>query len=423
MQISKELVSMGKSAKIAGKTLANTSTSKRNTILKNVIAGLKRNKEKLLQANQIDLINGSQNGLGLEILDRLELNSSRLDGLASDIQNLIQLPDILGEEFESKELENGLLLSKRRVPLGVIGAIYESRPNVTIDIASICIKSGNSCILRGGKESINTNKALVDIISMALIDADCPPEAVQFIESTDRNLVGQMLSMKDYIDLIIPRGGSTLVNYVNETALMPAITGGIGVCHTYIDSPTNIDDAVEIVYNAKVQRPSVCNALDTILVNHEVAKTFLPLVSEKLADKGVELRCDEPSLSIISPLELPNISKAKESDWGQEFLDLILSVKIVDSIDEALKHIEQYGSGHTEAILTENDVNANKFLNLVDSSAVFVNASTRLNDGGQFGLGAEVAISTSKFHARGPMGLEALMSYKWIGKGSGQIRN
>jgi len=422
MKISDELISMGEAAKHAGKILANSSSNTRNNVLQNIIIGLNTHKEMLLMANQIDLTNGTQNGLTIEILDRLELNPSRLDGLSSDINNLIQLPDILGEEFESKELENGLLLSKRRVPLGVIGAIYESRPNVTVDIASICIKSGNSCILRGGKESINTNKALITIIGNALIEAGCPSEAIQFIENNDRELVSQMLSMKDYIDLMIPRGGAELVNYVNKTALMPAITGGIGVCHAYVDSPTNIEDAVKIVINAKVQRPSVCNALDTLLVNQEIASTFLPLISEKLTQNKVELRCDESSFSILHPLKLPNLHKAKESDWGKEFLGLILSVKIVESIDQAIEHIEIYGSGHTEVIITNNDINASKFLNLVDSSAVFVNASTRLNDGGQFGLGAEVAVSTSKFHARGPMGLEALMSYKWIGRGSGQIR-
>ena len=326
-----------------------------------------------------------------------------------------------------KTMPNDLKVGRRRVPLGVVGVVYESRPNVTVDISSLCLKSGNAVILRGGSDTINSNTALAEVIREAIADAGAPADAVQLFESTDRELVGRMLSADEYIDLLIPRGGQDLISRVAKEATMPAITGGVGVCHTYVDSAADIDMAVDIVFNAKVQRYSVCNAMDTMIVHSAAAPAFLPIMSRKFAEAGVEMRCDLRALSLVGPTNGirhggPRVKPATEDDWTTEFLDLIAGVKIVDSLDEALDHIETYGSGHSDAIVTEDYSAAMRFVDEVDSSAVFVNCSTRFNDGGQFGLGAEVAISTSKFHARGPMGLRELTSYKWTVLGSGQVR-
>jgi len=326
-------------------------------------------------------------------------------------------------------LPNGLRVGKRRVPLGVVGSIYESRPNVTIDIAVLCLKSGNACLLRGGKESLHSNTALVKLVREAIAEAGVPPEAVQFIDNPDRALVDAMLRMKEHIDLLVPRGGAELVRFVANNAAMPAVTGGIGVCHTYVDRGADVGMAADIIFNAKVQRPTVCNALDTVLVHSDVAPRCLPRIARELAAAGVELHCDHRALSILGPSplgegELPmgKVLPAVEDDWGQEFLSLTAAVKVVDSLEEALQHIETYGSGHSEAIITEDYSAAMRFLEEVDAAAVFVNASTRFTDGAQFGLGAEVGISTQKLHARGPMGLRELTSYKWVILGNGQVR-
>jgi glutamate-5-semialdehyde dehydrogenase len=308
----------------------------------------------------------------------------------------------------------------------VIGSIYESRPNITVDISVLCIKSGNACVLRGGKESLGSNAALVDIIRGALAQAGTTPEAVQFVADTDRSLVDVMLRMKEQIDLVVPRGGAGLIKFVAENAAMPAITGGVGVCHTYVDRAADLEKAVDIVYNAKVQRPTVCNALDSLLVHSETAPRYLPRIARELAKAGVEIRCDRRALSILGPAQGIadgiNIVPATEEDWGKEFLALVAAVKVVDSLDEALEHIEKYGSGHSEAIVAEDYSAAMRFLEEVDAAAVYANASTRFTDGAEFGLGAEVGISTQKYHARGPMGLREMTSYKWIILGSGQIR-
>ena len=326
-------------------------------------------------------------------------------------------------------MSNGLKIGKKRVPLGVIGSIYESRPHVTIDISALCLKSGNACMLRGGKESLRSNTALAKLVRKAIGDAGVPEDAVQFVDNPDRSLVDAMLGMKDHIDLLIPRGGDGLIRFVAENATMPAVTGGIGVCHTYIDRGAELDMAANIVFNAKTQRPSVCNALDTILVHISAAPACLPRIVEELTAAGVELHCDHRALSILGPQSTGGgnspggrILPANEEDWGREFLSMTAAVKIVDSLDDALDHIETYGSGHSEAIITEDYSAAMRFLDEVDAAAVFVNASTRFNDGGQFGLGAEVGISTQKFHARGPMGLKELTSYKWVIMGDGQVR-
>jgi glutamate-5-semialdehyde dehydrogenase len=315
-----------------------------------------------------------------------------------------------------------LQLGRKRVPLGVIGAIYESRPNVTIDISALCLKSGNAIILRGGKEAINSNSALARVVQDAATRAGVPDGAVQFIENTDRALVNQMLRMRDFIDLVVPRGGAGLIKLVTEGATMPVVSGGIGVCHTYVDKSADIDKAVAIAFNAKVQRPTVCNALDTLLVHTDIAERYLPLMAAEWAKAGVEMHCDESAMSILKLDSSLTLVPATDEDWGREFLSLKAAVKVVDSLDEALEHIERYGSGHSEAIITEEYQAAMRFLNEVDAACVYVNASTRFTDGGQFGLGAEVGISTQKFHARGPLGVKELTTYKWIIFGSGQVR-
>jgi len=354
--------------------------------------------------------------------DRLLLNQSRIRSMAQDVRTVASLPDPVGETFDMKILPNGLQIGKRRVPLGVIGAIYESRPNVTVDISSLCIKSGNAVILRGGKEALRSNTALVKVIKSALEEASVPEGAVQFVDSPERALVDHMLKMRDTIDLLIPRGGEGLIRMVAENATMPVVTGGIGVCHTYVDQTADLSKAVAIAYNAKVQRPTVCNALDCLLVHSEIAERFLPLIAQEWARAGVEMHCDERALKILKPIPSLKLVPAQDADWGKEFLALIAAVKVVGSLEEAIGHIERYGSGHSEAIVTEDYSAAMRFLDEVDAACVYVNASTRFTDGGQFGLGAEVGISTQKFHARGPMGLRELTSYKWIIMGRGQVR-
>ena len=343
--------------------------------------------------------------------------------MAADVRATVALPDPIGEEFDASTLPNGLRVCRRRVPLGVIAAVYESRPNVTIDIAALCIKSGNAVILRGGKEAINSTTTLAGIVREALETAGLPKDAAQIIESTDRAIVGQMLIYEGGIDLLIPRGSDTLIRFVRDNARIPVVTGGIGVCHTYVDASADIEQAVAIAYNAKVQRPTVCNALDTLLVHSQAAPKLLPRVVEEWSKDRVEIHADRRALALMGPEPPTRVIAAVEDDWGREFLSLTAAVKVVDSIDEALEHIAEFGSGHTEAILTRNDENATRFLDEVDAAAVIVNASSRFTDGAQLGLGAEVAISTNKLHARGPMGLRELTSYKWTIVGDGQIRD
>lgn len=417
-----ELRAKGKAAKAASRRLAYLATDIKNKALHHIANNILARKDEILTANQIDYKEGEASGMSDAMLDRLMLDSSRLEAIAQDVRAVAALPDPVGEIFEMRTLPNGLLVGKKRVPLGVIGAIYESRPNVTIDISVLCLKSGNAVILRGGKETINSNIAITKVIQEACNKAGIPDGAVQLIENTDRTLVNHMLKMNDVIDLIIPRGGAGLIKFVTENATMPVVSGGIGVCHTYVDKAADIQKAVAIVYNAKVQRPTVCNALDTVLVHADIAGRYLPRMATELAKAGVELHCDERALAILKPDKSLKLIPAVAEDWGKEFLALIAAVKVVDSLDEALEHIERYGSGHSEAIVTEDYQPAMRFLNEVDAACVYVNASTRFTDGGQFGLGAEVGISTQKLHARGPMGLKELTTYKWIIFGSGQVR-
>ena len=411
-----------KAAKAASKKLACLATDIKNKALFSIADELIANEKSILAANQIDYSEGEKAGMGTAMLDRLLLTPERIRAISSDIRSIAALPDPVGETFEMRTLPNGLQVGKRRVPLGVIGAIYESRPNVTVDISAICLKSGNAIILRGGKEAIHSNLSLAEVIQNASYPVGVPEGAVQFIESPDRSLIGQMLKMRDTIDLIIPRGGAELIKYVAENAAMPVVTGGIGVCHTYIDHNADLDKATAIAYNAKVQRPTVCNALDTLLVHADVAQSYLPRIVTEWGKAGVEMHCDQRALAIIQPLPSLKVVAASDQDWGREFLALVAAIKVVDSLDEALEHIERYGSGHSEAIVTEDYTAAMRFLNEVDAACVYANASTRFTDGSQFGLGAEVGISTQKLHARGPLGLKELTTYKWIVLGNGQVR-
>jgi glutamate-5-semialdehyde dehydrogenase len=423
-----ELEEKGKAAKAASKKLAFLSTAVKNTALLSVAEALVHEQDQILAANRVDCDQAKASGMTEALLDRLMLSPSRLEGMAKDVRTVAALPDPVGEVFEERTLPNGLEISKKRVPLGVIGAIYESRPNVTIDMSSLCLKSGNAVILRGGKEAINSNRALASVAQEACAQAGVPQGAIELVESTERALVNRMLKMKGIIDLMIPRGGAGLIKLVSENAAMPVITGGIGVCHTYVDKSANVTKAVAIAYNAKVQRPTVCNALDCILVHSEIAQAYLPAVAREWAKAGVEMHCDRRALAILKagdviPNEVKNLLvPATDEDWGKEYLSLQAAIKVVDSLDEALRHIEKYGSGHSEAIVTEDHSAATRFLNEVDAACVYANASTRFTDGSQFGLGAEIGISTQKFHARGPMALKELTSYKWIIQGTGQVR-
>jgi glutamate-5-semialdehyde dehydrogenase len=417
-----ELEDKGKAARAASKKLAFLPTEVKNKALLGIADALQAREKEILGANSRDYKESEASGMSAAMLDRLMLNTSRLEGIANDVRTVAALRDPVGEIIEERKLPNGLQISKRRVPLGVIGAIYESRPNVTVDISVLCLKSGNAVILRGGKEALHSNLALASLIQEVALKAGVPDGAVQIIESTERALVDHMLKMKDTIDLIIPRGGAGLIKSVAEKAAMPVLTGGIGVCHTYVDKSADVNKAVAIAYNAKVQRPTVCNALDTLLVHAEIAPRYLPLIAKEWAKAGVEMHCDKRTLSILGPVPSLKLVPAKGDDWGKEFLALIAAIKIVDSLDGALEHIEHYGSGHSEAIVAEDKTAAARFLNEVDAACVYANASTRFTDGGQFGLGAEIGISTQKFHARGPMALKEITSYKWIIIGDGQVR-
>jgi len=417
-----ELKEKGRAAKAASRRMAYLSTEVKNQALHNISDDLLAKRDEILSANKIDYKEAEASGMNAVMLDRLLLSSSRLEAIAQDVLAVAALSDPVGEVFGMRTLPNGLLIGRKRVPLGVIGAIYESRPNVTIDISVLCLKSGNALILRGGKEAIRSNSALAKVVQEACKRAGVPDGAVNFIENTDRALVNHLLKMRDVIDLLIPRGGAGLIKFVTENATMPVVSGGVGVCHTYVDKSADVAKAVAIAFNAKVQRPTVCNALDTLLVHAALAQRYLPLVAAEWAKAGVEMHCDERALSILKSNPALKLAPSTDEDWGKEFLSLVAAVKVVDSLDEALEHIERYGSGHSEAILTEEYQAAMRFLNEVDAACVYVNASTRFTDGSQFGLGAEVGISTQKLHARGPLGVKELTTYKWIIFGSGQVR-
>ena len=422
IDLSQDLIALGERARTAARMLAKLGAPAKDRALLNIADALLSRQEEVLEANRADYEAAERKGPVEAPLDRLLLTAERLAAMADDVRNIQRLTDPVGEQFDVRTLPNGLILGKRRVPLGVIGAIYESRPNVTVDIAALCLKAGNAIILRGGTEAFNSNRALAGLIRDAIAEAGLPIDAVQVVENTDRAMVTQMLRMHQYIDLLIPRGGAGLIRLVAEEASMPAVTGGIGVCHTYVDAAADLGKAVAIAFNAKVQRPSVCNALDTLLVHSKIAPEFLPRIAGEWLQAGVTLHADNRAMSILGPLGEPRIVSAEECDWGNEYLSLDAAVKVVDSVDEAMLHIEEYGSGHSEAIVTDDYSAAMRFVDEVDAAAVFVNASTRFTDGAEFGLGAEVAISTDKMHARGPMGLREITSYKWTILGNGQVK-
>ena len=417
------LQTMGRAAKAAARQLAILTTAQKNAALLAIAGELAAQAALVLAENEQDVASGRAQGLSDALLDRLLLTEERLAGLVADVRRVAELPDPVGEEMDGRVLPNGLRLCKRRIPIGVLGVIYEARPNVTIDIATLCLKTGNAVILRGGRETLRSNLALVRVIQAALAQMGLPPAAVQYIDDPDRALVAELLRLDAYVDMIVPRGGNALHRLCREQSSIPVITGGIGICHVYVDESADLARAVAIVENAKVQRPSVCNALDTLLVHPAVAASFLPRVAAQLAQYGVELRATGRALAILQQSEHgAKVVPAGVDDFDQEWLALILGVRVVDGLDEAIAHIQAHSTEHSDSILTNNWAYASRFVNEINSAAVFVNASTRFNDGGQFGLGAEVAVSTQKLHARGPMGLAELTTYKWVCLGEGQVR-
>ena len=409
---------MAKRAKEVSYQLVDISTEVKNRVLFKAAELIERNREIIEKENKKDLVAGEEKGLSKAMLDRLLLNEKRIKGMVQVLHDVAALNDPVGEVIKMWKRPNGLKIGKMRVPLGVVGIIYESRPNVTVEAASLCIKSSNAVILKGGSEAINSNRVLVNILREAASLEGFPEEAIQFIDTTDRSAVKEMLQLDEYIDVIIPRGGEGLIRFVAENARMPVIKHYKGVCHVYVDEFADLEKAWKICFNAKVQRPGVCNAMETMLVHSAVAEAFLPKMIEMFKEAGVELRGCERTRAFAPDYVKP----ATEDDWYAEYLDLILAVKVVDSLDEAIEHINTYGSHHSDAIVTENYTNGMKFLNRVDSAAVYINASTRFTDGNVFGLGAEMGISTDKVHVRGPMGLEDLTIPKYIIFGDGQVR-
>ena len=420
-----DLKTMGQRARDAGRRMALLSAEVRDGTLREIARRLEGAGDALWEANRADIDEARAAGLAPALLDRSTLNPKRLASMVQGCLDVAALPDPLGEVFDGRTLPNGLRIAKKRVPLGVLGVFFEARPNVTVDIGALGIKTGNAVIMRGGKECLRTNVLLVDMVRAACEARGVPADAVQLITSTDRALVLEMLRMDDVIDLLIPRGGPGLQGLVKQQATMPVVYGGIGVCHLYVDASADLERAVPLINNAKTQAPSVCNALDTVLVHRSVAAAFLPAMVADLQASGVKVLADEASMRALDGVDGLNadlLAPAGPDAYGTEFLGLTLSTKVVDSLDEAIAHIARYGTNHSDGILTNDYAHATRFLNEVDSAAVFVNASTRFNDGGQFGLGAEVAISTQKLHARGPMGPRELTTYKWIVQGDWHIR-
>ncbi|MCG3722759.1 glutamate-5-semialdehyde dehydrogenase [Vibrio cincinnatiensis] len=408
-----DLIQMGQAAKAASFQLATTSTAQKNRALAMIADELEANATVILAANAQDIALGKEAGLSDALLDRLLLNESRLKAIACDVRNVISLSDPVGSEIDSKVLENGMSLARRRVPLGVVGVIYEARPNVTIDIAALCLKTGNAAILRGGKETFFSNMELVKVIQSALVKAQLPIAAIQYIENPSREWVSQLLKLDEYVDMIIPRGGAGLHKMCKENSTIPVIIGGFGISHIFVDDSADLDKSVDVIENAKVQRPSACNSLDTLLVHEAIAQPLLNKLVTKLNDK-VTFVAENQAKALMS--EARDIRSAELGDFDTEWLSYTLGVKVVKDVHEAIEHMRTHNASHSDAIMTNDLFNAELFINSAGSAAVYVNASTRFTDGAQFGLGAEVAVSTQKLHARGPMGLEELTSYKWVGK-------
>jgi glutamate-5-semialdehyde dehydrogenase len=423
MDIDATLLSQARAARAAARKMTGLPTPIKNRALEAIAEALLTRQDEILAANTQDVERARDSGLAEAPLNRLRLSPEKLQAIASDVRTVARLEDPVGEVIDGRRLPNGLNVSRRRVPLGVLAAVFESRPNVTIDIASLCLKSGNACIIRGGSEAIRSNTVLARVAREAQEQAGVPEGALQFIENTDRALVGQMLTLREYIDIVVPRGGAELIRFVAENARMPVLTGGVGVCHTYVDREADLEKAVNIVLNAKTRNWSICNALDTLLVHADVAAGYLPRAAKALAQKGVELRCDERSLTVLEKdANGVKAVAAQPDDFGKEFLAAVAAVRVVDSLDEALDHIAEYGTGHSDAIVTEDFSAAKRFTDEVDTAVVYVNASTQFTDGAQFGLGAEIIDSTQKTIARGPVGLREITTYKWIVQGEGQTR-
>lgn len=413
----KALTDMGKDALRAKRAIAKLTTGEKNTLLSGCAEALRNNCEKIVSANSVDLENGKKAGLKASLADRLTLNKERIFSMAEGLEQIAKLPDPIGQFENMKTLPNGLIVGQKRVPMGVIGIIYEARPNVTSDAFGLCIKAGSAVILRGGKEAINSNRAVVSVFKDTIKTMGIDENIVQLVEDTSRESANQMMKMNGYIDVLIPRGGAGLIQSVVQNSTVPVIETGVGNCHVFADESADIDMAVDIIVNAKAQRPGVCNAAETFLVHRNIADKLLPFAVSALREKGVEIRGDERVQAIV-----PDVKPASEEDWATEYLDYILAVKVVDSIDEAIEHIAKYSTGHSECIVSQNYENTQRFLAEIDSAAVYVNASTRFTDGNEFGFGAEIGISTQKLHARGPMGLKELTTTKYVIYGNGQIR-
>ena len=408
---------LGINAKEAEKTLMVASSERKNQALKKIAEGLIENTDKIIEANKVDLENGEKNGMAKSMLDRLKLDKGRIEGMAKGVLDVATLPEPVGRILSATERPNGLRIEKVSTPIGVIAVIFEARPNVTSDAAALCLKSGNTVILRGGKEAINSNKTIAKVMRQAVKEAGMPEDVIQLVEDTSRESANELMKMNEYVDVLIPRGGAGLIQAVVKNATVPVIETGVGNCHIYIDKNADLKKAVDIVFNAKTSRPSVCNAAESLLIHKDIAKEALVAIKNKLDEKDVTLVGDSKAREII-----PDMKKATDADWATEYLDYKMSVKIVDSVEEAIDHIYKYSTGHSECIVTENAGTAEKFMNQVDSAAVYLNASTRFTDGGEFGFGAEIGISTQKLHARGPIGLPELQSFKYKIYGDGQIR-
>lgn len=413
-----ELEIQGQAAKEAAKELAIAGCNKKNKALRAIADAILENSDRWLAANKIDIENAKANGMRESLIDRLYLSEQRISAIVKGIEEIVMLPDPIGVVSKMETRPNGLVLGRRTVPLGVIAIIYEARPNVTVDAAVLTLKSGNAVILRGGKEAINSNKAVTEIMREAITKVGLPADCISLVQDTSRESANELMHLNEYVDVLIPRGGRELIRNVSKNSSVPVIRTGEGVCHVYVDSDADLNMASDILFNAKCSRPSVCNACECVLINKAVAKEFLDIAIPVLKTKNVELRCDEQALAIVGSEGV----QATDEDWDTEYGDYKLAVKIVDDMDEACRFIDAHGTGHSEAIVTENYTKAQRFLDVVDAAAVYVNASTRFTDGGEFGLGAEIGISTQKMHARGPMGLEELTSYKYIVYGNGQVR-
>lgn len=412
-----EMQKMGQRAKKASQVLATAGKTKKAALFA-IADALVENKAKIIAQNNIDLKNGEENGLTQSLLDRLRLTDERIEGMAQGVRKVAEFDDPIGSVISGRVAENGMEIKKVRVPMGVIGIIFEARPNVTSDAAALCLMAGNAVILRGGKEAINSNTAIADVMRRAIASVGLPEDCVQLVKDTTRQSSVELMGLSDYLDVLIPRGGAGLIKAVVENSKVPVIETGVGNCHAYIDKDADIDMAVNIIFNGKTQRPSVCNALETVLVHKDIAENFLPVLKSALDEKDVELHGCEHVRAILGDCVIP----AEEYDWANEYLDYKLALKIVDSLDDAIEHIRKYSTGHSEVIITNNYAAQRQFTAQVDSAAVYVNASTRFTDGGEFGMGAEIGISTQKLHARGPMGLNELTSMKFVIMGDGQIR-